>query len=178
MSTRFSHLTRDPFKFWLDLSSFLDFEFYNDDNWNQHKFFTDNHEREFLIPTMVIILNYLSSHELEKDISDDYNYEHFTSSCLSYIEYINDIFEMSQLNFFIEKNEILDNKFIFDEDWKIIDFKIFVENENVKNNLIELFLKIYEYWKKQYSNKFKNINLVSNDKLKLFLNKFIVVEVK
>lgn len=179
MSTRFSHLSREPKKFNLDLTPFLESEFFETDNHGWWYFFyTDNHSEEYLIPTMVVVLNYLANNEFKKDkYYSDYNYEHFRSACLSYIESFYDHRDFEELWFFKNKYEIDDSMYLFDDNDNIIDFKIYVKNENIKKSLINLFIFLYEYWIKEYSlDKKKDLKLSKKQKIKDFLENFIVMK--
>lgn len=144
MSTWFSHLSRDPNLFGIDLTNTLENDSIYDENGElQYSFCTDNYSAEFLYPTFARVLKDLSvKFENLQNVEDNHEniLEHFDSACLSYIT--PDSINRTGL-FFIKNEKEIDS---FPNINKNNEFHIIVETQEDKDSIIDLYFKAYLVW--------------------------------
>jgi len=198
MSTRFSHLSRNPLLFWIDLTKTLESETLIDEEGNElNTYYTDNHSDEYLYPTFSFIIKNLAlNYNNLVNVTDSWEniLEHFDSACFSYIkkEAVSNF-----LNFEFQNNDEIDYMTVINKDNK---FKMIVKSITDKNDLIDLYLKAFKlgiylssnsvlpflisYKPKKYTfllkeeletEEFKKKLLKENKKIESFLNKLIEV---
>lgn len=185
MSTRFSRLTNNPEKFWIDLTKTLESKTQIDEYWNSYLIFFDNYNDEYLFPTFAKVLKELSSkHSNLIDIEEggDSLFEHFYVSCFYYIDIEKVLNNSSELK---EMYKNLDKKYeidIFPEvNQETNKFHFFVWNEKNKKILIDLYLTAFNIGIKLASKDVVN-SIISNwnleeilSTIKNFLNNLIQV---